>query len=151
MVGDGKSAFSRCPASFLLKCGESDQTGKNDSPPIAGAVVAAHRRGVKVTVLLDKSNRREKYSAADFLRNAGVPTFIDSKHAIAHNKVMVIDDATVITGSFNFSKAAEEDNAENLLIIRDARELASKYTANWQHHAKHSELYEGRSPSIPHR
>lgn len=39
---------------------------------------------------------------------------------IAHNKVMVIDGRTVITGSFNFTKAAEESNAENLLVIDDA-------------------------------
>jgi phosphatidylserine/phosphatidylglycerophosphate/cardiolipin synthase-like enzyme len=64
-------------------------------------------------------------------------------HAIVHNKVMVIDGETVITGSFNFTKAAEESNAENLLIIRD-RKLASLYMKNWQEHVKHSEVYAGR-------
>ena len=54
-----------------------------------------------------------------FSRTAGIPTFIDAKHAIAHNKIMIIDRETVITGSFNFTKAAEEKNAENLLIIKD--------------------------------
>jgi phosphatidylserine/phosphatidylglycerophosphate/cardiolipin synthase-like enzyme len=49
----------------------------------------------------------------------------------------------VITGSFNFTKAAEEKNAENLLVIRD-RELAEQYTKNWQEHAQHSEVYVGR-------
>ena len=56
---------------------------------------------------------------------------------------MIIDGETVITGSFNFSKAAEERNAENLLIIRD-RELAGRYTANWKVHEGHSEAYRGR-------
>ena len=69
---------------------------------------------------------------------------IDSEHAIAHNKVMVIDGETVITGSFNFTKAAEENNAENLLVIRD-RTLAERYTKNWQEHAQHSEVYVGRA------
>lgn len=41
-----------------------------------------------------------------------VPRTLDSAHAIAHNKVMVIDGETVITGSFNFTKAAEESNAK---------------------------------------
>jgi phosphatidylserine/phosphatidylglycerophosphate/cardiolipin synthase-like enzyme len=68
---------------------------------------------------------------------------IDAKHAIAHNMIMVIDGETVITGSFNFTKAAEEHNAENLLVIRD-QGLAEKYTANWKAHAEHSEAYEGR-------
>lgn len=110
------------------------------SAPIAEALVKAHRRGVKVRVLLDKSQRTEKYSSADFLANAGITTKIDAAHAIAHNKVMVIDREIVITGSFNFSKAAEESNAENLLVIRD-KELASRYIENWQLHEQHSELY----------
>ena len=54
---------------------------------------------------------------------------IDSQHAIAHNKVMVIDAETVITGSFNFTKAAEDNNAENLLVIHD-KVLAERYAKN---------------------
>ena len=114
------------------------------SAPIAEAVVAAQRRGVAVQVLLDKSQRSERYSSADFLVHGGVPTFIDARHAIAHNKVMVVDGKIVITGSFNFTKAAENSNAdENLLVIRDA-EIAGKYIANWKEHREHSEEYAGR-------
>jgi phosphatidylserine/phosphatidylglycerophosphate/cardiolipin synthase-like enzyme len=49
--------------------------------------------------------------------------------AIAHNKVMVIEGGTVTAGSFNFTKAAEEENAENRLVIHD-QELARKCTQN---------------------
>ena len=115
------------------------------SAPIAKAVVDAHRRGIKVNVILDKSQRTEKYSSADFLLHAGVPTFIDAVHAIAHNKIMVIDGSTILTGSFNFTKAAEEHNAENLLVIHDPA-LAAKYSANWQVHLQHAERYAGRAP-----
>jgi phosphatidylserine/phosphatidylglycerophosphate/cardiolipin synthase-like enzyme len=93
-----------------------------------------------VQAILDKSQRSEKYTSATFLTNAGIPTYIDDKHAIAHNKIMIIDKATVITGSFNFTKAAEEKNAENLLII-SAKELARLYIENWQRHREHSESY----------
>ena len=110
------------------------------SMPIAKALVEAHRRGVKVEVILDKSQRSERYTSATFLVNSGVPTVIDSAHAIAHNKVMVIDSRTVLTGSFNFTKAAEESNAENLLVIEDAA-LAAKYIENWKAHRQHSEPY----------
>jgi hypothetical protein len=113
------------------------------SAPIAEALVEAHRRGIEVRVILDKSQRTEKYSSADFLQHAGVPVWIDTKHAIAHNKTMIIDGATVITGSFNFTKAAEESNAENLLVIRD-KLLAEHYANNWRKHAEHSELYEAK-------
>jgi phosphatidylserine/phosphatidylglycerophosphate/cardiolipin synthase-like enzyme len=114
------------------------------SAPIAKALVDAHRRGVSVEVVLDKSQRTEKYSGATFLANNRIPTCIDAAHAIAHNnKIMIIDKQTVITGSFNFTKAAEEKNAENLLIIR-SKELASYYLENWQRHRQHSEPYPGR-------
>jgi phosphatidylserine/phosphatidylglycerophosphate/cardiolipin synthase-like enzyme len=113
------------------------------SAPIAKALVDAYKRGVKVQVILDRSQRTEKYSSADFVSHAGIPTLIDDKHAIAHNKVMVLDGQTVITGSFNFAKAAEVSNAENLLVIRD-KTIAEKYAANWRAHAEHSERYGGK-------
>ena len=113
------------------------------STPIAKALVDAHKRGVKVEAILDKSQRKETYTEATFLANMGVPTYIDDKHAIAHNKIMIIDKETVITGSFNFSKAAEEKNAENLLIIK-SKELANVYIDNWMKHKEHSEPYQAR-------
>jgi phosphatidylserine/phosphatidylglycerophosphate/cardiolipin synthase-like enzyme len=93
------------------------------SAPIAKALVDAQKRGVKILAVLDKSNETDKYSAATFLNNFGIQLLIDSQHAIAHSKVMVIDSKTIITGSFNFTKAAEEKNAENMLVIKDAPEL----------------------------
>jgi phosphatidylserine/phosphatidylglycerophosphate/cardiolipin synthase-like enzyme len=111
--------------------------------PITKLLLNAHKRGVKIEVILDKSRKTQKYSSATFLFNQGIPVKIDAQHAIAHNKVMIIDGETVITGSFNFTKAAEENNAENLLVIRE-RKLASAYTKNWQEHEKHSEVYGGR-------
>ena len=54
-----------------------------------------------------QSKSGSRYSAATYLGNAGIPVWVDTKVAIAHNKVMVIDGATVITGSFNFTAAAQ--------------------------------------------
>jgi len=113
------------------------------STPIARVLVDAHKKGVKVEAILDKSQRKETYTEATFLANMLVPTYIDDKHAIAHSKVMIIDKETVITGSFNFTKAAEERNAENLLIIK-SKELATVYIDNWMKHREHSELYQRR-------
>ncbi|MFA7496833.1 MAG: phospholipase D family protein [Acidithiobacillus sp.] len=114
------------------------------SAPIAKAVLAAARRGVNVQVVLDKSQRTQKYSVADFFANQGVPVYIDDQHAIAHNKVMVIDSGTLITGSFNFSKAAEQANAENLLIFRDNPVLQKLYADNFRFHLSHSTAYQPR-------
>ena len=110
------------------------------SVPIAQALVNAKHRGVEVLVILDKSQRRERKSSADFVVHEGIPTWIDEKPTIAHNKVVVIDSHMVVTGSFNFTKAAEEKNTENLLVIDDP-ELAVKYTKNWKARQGCSVLY----------
>ncbi len=110
------------------------------SDPIADALVAAYERGVKVKVLLDKSQRGGKGSKLGVLAGAGIPVSIDTKHAIAHDKVMIIDGDIVLTGSFNFTNAAEDKNAENLLVLHD-KSMVKKYRANWNKHNKHSEKY----------
>jgi phosphatidylserine/phosphatidylglycerophosphate/cardiolipin synthase-like enzyme len=97
-----------------------------------------------------KSPKEQKYITflwdafeTNFMANSVMPTKIDTAHGIAHNKVMVVDGETVITGSFNFTKAAEESNAENLLVIRD-KKLAERYVRNWKEHERHSEVDGGR-------
>jgi phosphatidylserine/phosphatidylglycerophosphate/cardiolipin synthase-like enzyme len=117
------------------------------SVPILAALKAAHGRGVDEEVIVDKTSARvsksgSRYSAATYLTNADIPVWVDTKVAIAHSKVMVIDGATVITGSFNFTAAAQNHNAENLLVIGDAG-LARLYTANWERRRKLSLRYAG--------
>lgn len=105
------------------------------SAPIAKALIDAKRRDVNVFVLLDKSNVSNKYSVVTMLNNQHIPFAIDSKPAIAHNKVMIIDPnsskAAVITGSFNFTKSAQVRNAENVMIIDD-QNLAKQYLTNFE-------------------
>jgi phosphatidylserine/phosphatidylglycerophosphate/cardiolipin synthase-like enzyme len=107
---------------------------------ISKALAEAKKRGVAVAVILDKSNRTDNHSVAPFLKSEGIPVMIDAMHAVAHNKVMVIDADTVITGSYNFTRGAEESNAENLLVIR-SKEMAKRYSGEWAEHKKHSEVY----------
>ncbi len=111
------------------------------SEDITAALIRAHQRGVHVELILDKSNRTAKHGAGHSAAQAGIRTLIDAAHAIANNKIMIIDGARVLTGSFNFTKAAEEKNAENLLIIQDTN-LAAIYLKNWEKHKEHSERYE---------
>jgi len=110
---------------------------------IAKALVEAKKRGVRVEAIVDRNNAEEKYTEADFLQHSGVPTYIDGAHNIAHNKIIIIDRETVITGSFNFTKAAEEENSENLLVLRGNRKLADSYVNNYKAHRAHSEPYRG--------
>ncbi len=104
---------------------------------IAQAVIRAHQRGLRVAVLLDEKSDHTNRYVIDLFRGASVDMRLDGKHAIAHNKVILIDSDIVVTGSFNFTNSAETRNAENLLILRGAK-LATAYRDNWQQHWQHS-------------
>lgn len=108
------------------------------SHDLAQALLEAKKRNISVKLIFDKSQFSQRYSSSTFFKNQGFDLRIDIKHAIFHNKVMIIDDKTVITGSFNFTKAAETKNAENLLIIRNNPQVARLYKQNWLFHWKQS-------------
>ena len=103
------------------------------SLPILTALVSAKHRGVDVVVILDKSDDRASSgrsgSGAEFVARAGIPVFIDYRPAIAHNKVIVIDRHMVVTGSYNFTAAAEHRNTENATII-DSSEVVNRFFCN---------------------
>lgn len=107
------------------------------SPRIAAALVHAHDRGLDVRVILDRSDVTGRGTQIGALVAGGVPTWVDSAHAIAHNKVIVYDQSVVQTGSFNLTNAAEHANAENAVFLADAT-LAKLYTDNWTRHVAHS-------------
>ncbi|HNQ05181.1 MAG TPA: phospholipase D family protein [Thiobacillaceae bacterium] len=110
---------------------------------IAEALTDARRRGVEVLVLADRQQAETlRTSLVGWLARQGVPVWVDAEHAAAHDKVMVLDagtsQATLITGSFNFTHAAQSRNAENLLVLRGNAPLAEAYAANWRRHRIHS-------------
>ncbi|MHB1292295.1 MAG: phospholipase D family nuclease [Sulfuricella sp.] len=120
------------------------QTFSFTSREIAQALISAKQRGVDVRVVTDAEQiRKMERSKVPTVAAGGVPVFVDSQHASAHNKVMVIDAGSakpvVITGSFNFTHAAQFKNAENLLIFRGNRELTTAYLENWRRHREHSQ------------
>lgn len=114
------------------------------SPAIGSALVDAARRGVDVRLLLDAAatgdNRREAIRA----RQAGAMVLLDSKHGLAHNKIILIDHRTLITGSFDFTPEAEADNAENVLILHDQPRLQAAFEENFGHHWTHGEPFDGK-------
>ena len=82
-------------------------------PQIINALIKAKQRGVGVRVLLDRSNLTQKYSKMKELEAAGIEVTIDKVPGIAHNKIIILDNRTTITGSFNFTVSADTRNAEN--------------------------------------
>jgi phosphatidylserine/phosphatidylglycerophosphate/cardiolipin synthase-like enzyme len=101
------------------------------SKPISTALLAAHKRGVDVRVVVDKSNATARYTAATFLANQGVPVRVDYQRAIMHDKFIVVDGVTVETGSFNFTASADSKNAENVLVLHDPA-VAERYQWEWE-------------------
>jgi phosphatidylserine/phosphatidylglycerophosphate/cardiolipin synthase-like enzyme len=113
---------------------------------IAHALIDAHARGVTVQVIADaEQTELIENTVVPDLAAAGVPVFLDEEHVAAHNKVLVIDEgyprAAVITGSFNFTFAAQFRNAENLLVLRGGPRITRAYADNWRQHRAHSRPY----------
>lgn len=100
------------------------------SKPIEAALISAHRRGAKVRVLADEKSNR-KTIVAKHLIQAGIPVRFDDRYAIMHNKFIVVGADTVETGSFNFTAAAATRNAENVVMVKGNRALASQYAEEW--------------------
>ncbi|MDO8954327.1 MAG: phospholipase D family protein [Gammaproteobacteria bacterium] len=103
---------------------------------IGDALVRAEERGVNVQIIMDKSNFEPgAHGSAQYLLRHGIKIWNDYQLNIAHNKVMIFDNDIVETGSFNFTYAAQNHNAENVLII-NSPQLAQDYLSNWTQRQK---------------
>jgi phosphatidylserine/phosphatidylglycerophosphate/cardiolipin synthase-like enzyme len=102
------------------------------SDPIAEAMIAAHKRGVRVRGVIEGRNARASGSEMRRLQGAGLDIRDDGNCYNMHHKVFVIDGRTVITGSFNWTRKAQEQNDENSMIV-DSPWLAQRYTEEFQH------------------
>jgi phosphatidylserine/phosphatidylglycerophosphate/cardiolipin synthase-like enzyme len=119
------------------------------SRKIVGALRKAQQRGVDVRVLLDAGQLASMPAAQKqqiVLRDSGIAVWGETNYTNAHNKVIVIDagtaDATLITGSYNFTWSAQHKNAENVLIVRGNPQLTGLYAANWERHRRDAISYE---------
>jgi len=102
------------------------------SRPIAKALVAAYKAGVDVAILVDHSQISSRsLSIVPSLAKEGIPIRADVEHTLQHNKYMIIDQKTIQTGSFNYTAAAENNNAENVLVIWGSESLAATYEKDW--------------------
>jgi phosphatidylserine/phosphatidylglycerophosphate/cardiolipin synthase-like enzyme len=117
------------------------------SRKITHTLIAAHRRGVAVQVLVDGGQlvKTESPPMMEELVDAGIPVWMETRYQHAHNKVIVIDsdseEAVLITGSYNFTWAAQNRNAENVLIVRHDPALAARYAMNWERHRQDASAY----------
>jgi phosphatidylserine/phosphatidylglycerophosphate/cardiolipin synthase-like enzyme len=84
------------------------------------ALLDANAGGVRVRGVFDAEQTYAAGSDYDSLRTSGVDVRLDATLGLMHAKVIILDEETVIMGSYNFTRSAEENNDENILIIRDA-------------------------------
>jgi phosphatidylserine/phosphatidylglycerophosphate/cardiolipin synthase-like enzyme len=114
------------------------------SEPIATALIQACRRGVDVRLLLDAASTGDNRTQAIRAREAGASVYLDGKHGLAHNKIILIDHRILITGSFDFTSEAEDQNAENILILHDQPKLQAAYEENFGAHWSHAERFDAK-------
>ena len=115
---------------------------------IGRALSLAHARGVRVEIVADRGQTLElPGSAVPTLARQGVAVWLDGNFAAAHNKVMIIDGASaqgaIVTGSYNYTGAAQSRNAENVLIVRRDPALALQYRANFIRLRDRAQRYDG--------
>ena len=93
-------------------------------------------------MLVDAEQARSDPAVLRDLTRGKVPLRHDRQHAAAHNKTMVIDagleQCVVITGSYNFTTAAQQRHAENALLLRGNPPLCEAYYNNWRRHYTHA-------------
>ncbi len=102
---------------------------------LARALVEAKNRGVEVKVVIERDNAFTQGSEYDFLRQSGVEVRLDGNAASMHHKFMIVDGEVVVTGSYNWSTAAEDRNDENIVILRDrmiAEAFSREFARLWE-------------------
>ncbi|TDA48085.1 phospholipase D family protein [Burkholderia pyrrocinia] len=117
------------------------------APAVTRALITAKRRGVDVAVTVDaRSNLDEDRSgraraALGALTYAGIPVRVVSSYSAQHSKVLIVDNVTVQTGSYNYSQQAARYNSENVVVLRDDARIADVYLKNWESVSARGELY----------
>lgn len=115
------------------------------STSIANALVSALKRNVKVDIIAD-ATEYENGNAPVLLRlsQAGASIYLNSMHKSSHNKIVIVDAdmprATVITGSYNFTRAAQVQNAENVVVLSGNTTVTQRFYRNWEFHRARSTL-----------
>jgi phosphatidylserine/phosphatidylglycerophosphate/cardiolipin synthase-like enzyme len=93
------------------------------SENIVRALKNAKDNNIGIRVIADRTQSKGKNSLVDEIISYGIPVRISKKHKIEHNKVSIIDNRFVITGSYNYTNNALNHNSENCILIEDYEHL----------------------------
>lgn len=98
---------------------------------IAASLIDAQERGVKMRVYLDRSQIESTYSISRLLVQKGIKVRISTNNYIMHNKFAIIDNRLLLTGSYNWTFAANNKNEENLMVVDDP-EIIARYQNHFE-------------------
>jgi phosphatidylserine/phosphatidylglycerophosphate/cardiolipin synthase-like enzyme len=98
---------------------------------ISKAVLDAHRRGVRVRIITDNDKALDQGSDVHRLRRAGIAVREDDTPYHMHHKFAVFDGESMLTGSYNWTRGAAENNQENLVVSNDPR-LVDPFTREFE-------------------
>lgn len=110
---------------------------------LGDAVVRAYARGVSVRVILDGAQDTAQGGEYQKLKDAGIPIIVEKVSGLMHHKYLVVDGLITVTGSYNWTEAANRENFENIVVIV-CREVAQAFTAEFER--VWEVLSEGRRP-----
>ena len=100
---------------------------------VAGALFSALRRGIEVEIVADGAQHESGGSPwLAPLQRAGARVYLNTAYAASHNKIVILDGTTVITGSYNFTRAAQSRNAENVVVITGNRAMARRFVSYFE-------------------
>ncbi len=107
-------------------------------PGLAQALEETAQRGVRVRLLVDGNKYKESRTTQELLTGAIIPFRLafgrQGRGSKMHHKFVILDQQTVLTGSYNWTHESEEENHENLLILRDplaVEAYAHEFEALW--------------------
>lgn len=93
---------------------------------IVDAIKDMQLNGVNIKVISDNDKRFDEGSDIEYIARRGIDVKLDTTHAHMHHKFAVIDDSITITGSYNWTRSAEQRNYENILVT-DSKDVAKAY------------------------
>lgn len=100
---------------------------------ITQALLDAHKRGIPIQILTDRTQAGQQKASAPLLKKAGIDIKVHSKHRIEHNKFMVVDEEAMITGSYNWTNPASLKNSENCMVVWNDPDTVARYVRRFDY------------------
>ncbi|HKB40581.1 MAG TPA: phospholipase D-like domain-containing protein [Gemmataceae bacterium] len=119
------------------------------SEPLAKALLDAKLRGVRVELLFDRRNEKDSTSDLHLFAQQGLAPLLDMQSTSAHNSVILIDSRVLLTGSFDFTRQAEEEHADNLLVVGGYPEVVAAYRKTFLQLKTHGQEFRSGAPAKP--